>query len=502
MLVATILGSSMAFIDGTVVNVALPRLQDDFGASATAAQWVVESYALFLAALILVGGSLGDLLGRRRVFATGTVIFAVASLGCALAQDTGQLIAARAVQGVGGALLVPGSLAIISATFPDEERGRAIGTWSGATAITSAVGPVLGGWLVDEASWRWVFLINLPLALAVLAIVRARVPESRDPDAQRIDWLGAALITIGLGLLVFGLIEAPARGWGDPLVVVPIVAGVLAIAAFVVVEARIEAPMLPLGLFRARTFAGTNVLTFLLYGGLGGALFWVPFALQQVHDYSATAAGAALLPMVLILSVLSRWAGGLIGRYGAKPPLVVGPAIAALGFLLFARPGVGGSYWTTFFPAVVVLGIGMAITVAPLTTTVMNAVESRHAGLASGVNNAVSRVAGLLAIALFGIAVAATFRATLADRLDDIGLAPEARTAVEAEQDRLAAADPPAGLDGSTASAVENAIDRSFVSGFRVAMVLAAVLAALGALAALAMIEPTQRERPPPGEQG
>ena len=311
MLVATILGSSMAFIDGTVVNVALPRLQDDFGASATAAQWVVESYVLFLAALILVGGSLGDLLGRRRVFATGTVIFAVALLGCALAQDTGQLIAARAVQGVGGALLVPGSLAIISATFPDEERGRAIGTWSGATAITSAVGPVLGGWLVDEASWRWVFLINLPLALAVLAIVRARVPESRDPDAQRIDWLGAALITIGLGLLVFGLIEAPARGWGDPLVVVPIVAGVLAIAAFVVVEARIEAPMLPLGLFRARTFAGTNVLTFLLYGGLGGALFWVPFALQQVHDYSATAAGAALLPMVLILSVLSRWAGSI-----------------------------------------------------------------------------------------------------------------------------------------------------------------------------------------------
>ena len=488
-LAATILGSSMAFIDGTVVNVALPTLQRDLGASAAAVQWVVEAYALFLAALILVGGSLGDRLGRKRIYTVGVGVFTVASVACGLSQDVGQLIAARAVQGVGGALLVPGSLAIISAAFAGDARGRAIGTWSGATAITSAIGPLLGGWLVDQGSWRWVFLINVPLAAVVLWIVAARVPESRDESsAGRIDVGGALLVTAGLGLLVFGLIEVPARGWGDGLVLASLAAAVAALAAFVAVEARGRSPMMPLGLFRSRVFSGANVLTLLLYAALGGALYWVPFNLIEVHGYSSTKAGAALLPMVLLLSVLSRWAGGLIGAFGPRPPLTVGPAVAGLGFLLFARPGIGGSYWTTFFPAAVVLGVGLSITVAPLTTAVMGAVEGSHSGVASGVNNAVSRTAGLLAIAVLGIVVAGAFEGSLDDRLDGLALTDSARAEIDRQEGDLAAIDAPAELDAAGQAAVADAVDRSFNAGFRRAMIVGAGLAFASAVAAWLMI--------------
>ncbi|MEJ7901082.1 MAG: DHA2 family efflux MFS transporter permease subunit, partial [Thermomicrobiales bacterium] len=296
-LVAAVLGSSMVFIDSSVVNVALPTIQEDLGATAAATQWIVESYALLLAALVLVGGALGDRLGRRRVFVIGTVLFTLASIWCALANTPGMLITARAAQGVAGALLTPTSLALISASFHDEtERGKAIGTWSGFTAITAAIGPVLGGWLVDTASWRWIFIINVPLGIAILAVALTRVPESRDPAVQKIDWWGALLTTVGLGGLVFGLIEAPVAGWTDPLVMASLVVGALSLIAFVVVESRIAAPMMPLGLFRSRTFSGTNLLTFFLYAALGGALYFFPFLLIQVQGYGSTAAGAALLP--------------------------------------------------------------------------------------------------------------------------------------------------------------------------------------------------------------
>jgi EmrB/QacA subfamily drug resistance transporter len=499
-LAGTILGSSMAFIDGTVVNVALPTLQDDLDATRSGVQWVVQAYSLLLAALILVGGALGDRLGRRRIFAIGVALFTLASIGCGLATGIEQLIAARAIQGVGGALLVPGSLALISASFPDAEaRGRAIGTWSAFTSITSAIGPVLGGWLVEHASWRWVFLLNLPLAVVVLAITIRRVPESRDPEATGgiggIDWWGALLATVGLGGLVYGFTEAPARGWGSPVTLASLALGVVALAGFLAVEARTRAPMMPLALFRSRTFSGTNGLTFLLYGALGGALFFVPFNLIQVQNYSSTGAGAALLPTIVILFVLSRWAGGLIGRFGAKPPLVVGPAIAGLGFALFAMPGVGGSYWTTFFPAAVVLGLGMAITVAPLTTTVMGAVNPRHAGVASGINNAVSRTAGVLAIAIFGILAAAAFETGLEDRLSDLNLAAPDRTAVLDQRDRLADAQPPAGLDPADRDGVESAIDEAFVDGFRLVMLVSAGLAVASAVVASATIAPKRVTR-------
>jgi EmrB/QacA subfamily drug resistance transporter len=495
-LAATILGSSMAFIDGTVVNVALPTLQRDLDASAAAVQWVVEAYALFLAALILVGGSLGDRLGRRRIYTAGVGLFTIASVACGLSQDVGQLIAARALQGVGGALLVPGSLAIISATFAGEARGRAIGTWSGFTAITSAIGPLLGGWLVDQGSWRWVFLINVPIAAVVLWVVVRSVPESRDEETSgRIDIVGAVLVTVGLGLLVFGLIEVPARGWGDPLVLGSLALAVAALASFVAVEARGASPMMPLELFRSRVFSGANVLTFLLYAGLGGALYWVPFNLIEVHGYSSTKAGAALLPMVILLSLLSRWAGGLITSFGPRPPLTVGPAVAGLGFLLFARPGTDGSYWTTFFPAAVVLGVGLAITVAPLTTTVMGAVETRHSGVASGINNAVSRAAGLLAIAILGIVVAGVFEGELEDRLVGLALSESARADIERQEGSLAAIEPPAELDPAGQAAVADAVDASFNAGFRRAMMVGAALAFASSVAAWLMIRGPEARR-------
>ncbi|HEV2579870.1 MAG TPA: MFS transporter, partial [Ktedonobacteraceae bacterium] len=467
-LVATILGSSMAFIDSTVVNVALPVLQTELRATVADVQWVVEAYALFLSALILVGGSLGDHYGRRRVFATGIVVFTLASVVCGFAPNITLLIAARAIQGIGGALLVPGSLAIISASFESERRGRAIGTWSGFTSITSVLGPVLGGWLVQYASWRWVFFINVPLAAVVLAVLFWKVPDSRDDEEarQKLDLWGALLATLGLGGVVYGLIEANNVGLGDPQVLLALAVGVAALVAFLLVEARSQFPMVPLQLFRSPTFSGANLLTLLLYAALGGALFFVPFDLIRVQGYSPTAAGAANLPFIFIMFTLSRWSGGLVTRYGAKLPLIIGPTIAAAGFVLYALPGVGGSYWTTYFPAIVVLGIGMAISVAPLTTAVMGAVDARRSGIASGINNAVARTAGLLAVAALGLVALGIFSASLDSQLASLPISPAIRAALLAQKSKLVGIDIPNGLSSVTHAAVQQAIDASFITSF------------------------------------
>ena len=493
-LLATILGSSMVFIDGTVVNVALPVIQRDLNATAAGVQWIVEAYALFLAALLLLGGALGDRYGRRRIFALGVIIFTVSSVACGVSPGLTSLIIARAVQGIGGALLAPASLAIIGASFSSEERGRAIGTWSGFTAITSAGGPVLGGWLVQHASWRWVFFINVPMALAVLTLIWLQVPESRDEaDTGGIDWLGAFLAAVGLGSITFGLLTASASSLSSPRVLEALALGAVALVGFLIVETRVRFPMVPLMLFRSRNFSGANLLTLLLYAGLGGALYFLPFNLIQVQGYQPTAAGMALLPFVLIMFTLSRWSSGLVTHYGSKLPLVIGPSIAAAGFALFARPGIGGSYWATFFPATVVMGLGMAISVAPLTTTVMSAGDTRFSGTASGINNAVSRTASLLAIALFGLVAVATFSSSLDARLAPLQIPPEARQQIKSQQNRLAGAEIPAGLDDERQIEVRRVIDDSFVTSFRLVMLLGAGLALASALMAALMITGNER---------
>lgn len=496
-LAATILASSMAFIDGTVVNVALPFLQTDLNATAIGIQWVVEAYSLFLSALLLVGGSLGDLYGRRRIFNIGVVIFAVASALCGFAANIEQLIVARALQGIGGALLVPGSLALISASFDEDKRGKAIGTWSGFSAMTTAIGPVLGGWLVQHISWRAAFYLNLPLALAVLLISIWKVPESRDKNHRgHLDWLGAAFATIGLGGVVYGLIESPRVGFSNWIVLLSLVGGLISLALFFLNEARTKNPMVPLGLFRNRNFSGANLLTLFLYAALSGMMFFFTLNLIQIQGYSATAAGASLLPFVVIMFTLSRWSGGLIDRFGARLPLVIGPIITAVGLVLFTVPSVSPNYWSSFFPAVVVMGFGMAITVAPLTTTVMSSVGEEQAGVASGINNAVSRTAGLLAIAVFGVMMLHTFSATLAQRMNEIQVDERFKHEVYEQRVKLAGVELPPDVDPGTREQLKGAVADSFVFGFRVIMSTAAALALASAASAWFFIRKSRVAKP------
>jgi len=491
-LAATVLASSMTFIDGTVINVALPVLQEKLNANQAQAQWVVESYALALSALILVGGALGDKYGRRKIFNLGIIVFTIASLICGIISDVDQLIFARAAQGFGAAMLVPGSLAIISATFDKKSRARAIGTWSAFTAIAAGFGPVLGGWLVDNFSWRWIFYINLPLAVFVLAISFWRVPETRDAEdaARKLDWFGAFLATAGLGGVVYGLTESNNLGFKNSQVLLSMAIGAAALVAFLLVERQSENPLMPLRLFKSKTFAGANLLTLFLYAALGGILFFLPFNLIQVQGYSATKAGAALVPFVLTMFLLSRPASGLIDRFGARPPLVAGPIAAGIGFGLFSfAPANSTNYWLDFFPAIMVMSLGMTASVAPLTTTVMGAVEERHAGVASGINNAVSRTASLLAIAAFGIIMLTTFGYNLDRKLKDSNLPAEAQAQLMEQRFKLTGAEISGDFDENVRRAAKQIVQESFVSGFRVVAYSAAGLAFLSALSAWLLIE-------------
>lgn len=496
-LVATILGSAMVFIDGSAVSVAIPVIQAELGATVNEIQWIVEAYMLFLASLLLVGGVLGDRFGRKRLFVIGLGIFTVASVACGFAASALQLILSRAVQGVGAALLTPGSLAIISASFPSAERGRAIGTWAAFSGLTAALGPVLGGVLTDFVSWRAIFFINVPVALVVLA-ASARVPESRDEEREPgIDLAGATTATLGLGGVIFALVEGPLRGWRDPLIAAAVGVGLVSLILFFEIQARKRQPMVPLGIFRQRTFSASNALTLLVYGALGGALFFLPLNLIQVQGYSATFAGAAILPFIVLLTLFSRFTGGLADRFGPRRPMAYGAAITGLGYFLLTMPGVGTYYWTDWFPGILTMGVGMTLLVAPLTTAVMGSVRRRHSGLASGVNNAVSRAAQLLAVAAFGVVMVAVFTASLTAGLSASPLDEGEQAAVLAQRGSLGDLEPPEGLDAAERAHVERLVKESFVAAFRVTVVIAGGLCVLGGVIAAGWVERKEDFRSP-----
>jgi EmrB/QacA subfamily drug resistance transporter len=476
--VATIAASAMAFIDGSIVQIALPAIQSDLDASFATLQWVVSAYSLFLGALVLVGGALGDRLGRRRIFLVGTVVFVVASALCGLAPTAGMLVAARALQGVGAALMVPQSLAIIAASFPEERRGRAIGTWAAASALTTAVGPPLGGLLVDGISWRAAFLVNLPIGVFALVLTLRAVPESRATTPAPVDWLAGVLATLGLGGLTAGLVEVPARGLADPLVLAGFATAAVALPLFLLHESRTAAPMVPLGLFRSRSFTVLNVLTVLLYGALGGALFTVPYTLIALRGYEAAEGGLALLPMALSIGLLSRRFGAIGDRTGPRLPLVAGSSLVAAAMAWLAWTETSGSYWTGVFGPMLGIGIGMAVVISPLTTAVMNAVGDDLSGTASGINNAAARVAGLLAVAVTGALMVAVFTPTLADGLMETAVDPAASAVMVADAGRLLDLAKPSGLDAAGLQAADTAMESAYLSAFRAAVLLNAVLAA------------------------
>ena len=470
-LAATILGSSMALIDGSVVNIALPAVQQALHADAASTQWIVNAYLLLLGALVLVGGSAADLYGRRRIFLVGIALFTVASIACGLSPDITVLIFSRAIQGFGAALLTPASLAMLGATFDQHERSHAIGIWAGAGALTAAAGPVLGGWLVDQVSWRAIFLLNVPLAVAAAGLAMFFAYESRDDKAKRLDWMGAITVAIGLAAITWALSAIPASGFRDKTVFAALGVGAAFLVAFIAIEARSrEAAMMPLSLYRSRNFAATNALTLLLYFALGGALYYLPFGLIRLGGYSATQAGAALLPFALIMGFGASLAGALSDRFGPRLSLTAGPIIAACGLTLLAFVDFRKSYWTALFPAISVLAIGMTITVPPLTSTVMSSVGEARAGIASGINNAVARVAGLFAVAALGAVLFASFSQYLAA---PSAHANEALNAVLAGQ---------AGADEAAVAAFDRAL--------RAVMLIAALCAALGGVMSWLWIRP------------
>jgi MFS family permease len=521
-LLATVAASGMGYLSSSSLNVVLPTLQAELGASGRELLWVVNGYYLLMAALILVGGALGDRYGRRRALRDGVLLFTAAAASAGLAPSAGWLIVGRIFQGIGGALMIPSSLALLSASFPAERRGRAIGLWSTFGALAVALGPAVGGWLAEAGLWRAVFFLHIPLAALVL-IALLRVPESkvahtgdcpgRYAESRQahlevverrcprgvagLDWTGALLATLGLAGITLAFIEAPQRGPGlsalrDPLIWLPLVAGGAALAAFVVVERRAARPMVPLELFRSRTFSGSNLLTLFLYAALDAALFFLPLNLVQVQGYPQSMAGLTILPFVALLTVLSPWAGRLVDRVGPRLPLIIGPALVGVAMVLLAWPGLTAGpaeFWTTFLPGIAMLGVGMGVTVAPLTTAVMGSVPDENAGTASGVNNAVSYTAAVLAIAVLGALALGVFGQNLAAATESLGLPAEAQAELAAEAANLGGAAVPEGLDEATSAAVGQAIDEAFVGTYRLIMLICAGLSFLSALTTAFLIE-------------
>jgi EmrB/QacA subfamily drug resistance transporter len=490
-LIATIMASSMAFIDSTALNVALPAIQTDLNATGAQLLWIVNAYLLMLASLILVGGSLGDKFGRNRVFGGGISLFLLASLACGLAPDINFLIGARTLQGIGGALMIPGSLAVLNANTREERRGQAIGTWSAATTVVTLIGPLLGGILAQAGLWRWVFIINLPIGLPVLNLVFRRLPESYDAEAGALDIPGVILAVLALGGLAFGFISAPDQGFGHPLVYLALRVGVVCLILFMVNERFSKHAMMPLGLFKSGTFSGANLLTLFLYGALSAVTFFLSLNLVQIQGYPETLAGLALIPFSILLALLSRLAGRWADLHGPRRILIVGPALVGVSFFLLSLPGLTGGpadYWTSFFPGIIFFGLGMGLTVAPLTTAVMGAVPERNFGTASGVNNAVSRIAGVLAIAILGSLALFSFQGDLMQRVGELNLSQQAMQAIQAGASELAGTQVPEAVAAQQVDAVSDAIRLAYVDTFQMLMVINGVLAFLGAAASFVLI--------------
>lgn len=483
------MATAMAFIDMTAVNTALPVIQRRLDASITDAQWIVEIYMLFLASVILVGGALGDRLGRRRVFRWGVLGFGVTSLACALTSTTETLIAMRAVQGLAAALMIPSSLALLNASYPPEKRGRAVGLWVTITSFAVPLGPLLGGGLTDLFGWQWIFVINLPLCLvsyrAVLGVAR---PHWDPPEGAPLDVPGAVLATVGLGGLTFAGLEAPRLGFTEPFVVAALVIGAAGLAAFVWVETKVAAPMLPLHLFKRPTFGGINLQTFLFFGGFHGVTFFIPFMFIQARGFGAFEAGMTLFPLSVFIAGLSRVAGWFSDRIGHKPPLLAGPAIAAVGVAAIGLAPPDAGYWEGYFGWICVMSFGIGLTIVPLTATAMNSAGEGRSGLAAGVNNTLARSGQLLAVAILGMALVPAFRASLQARLAGSALPDDLRSTILAQSIRLTEIDLPAGLGGATVSAAKSLIRAAFFDGFLICMVMGAVLLLLSALTALVAV--------------
>jgi EmrB/QacA subfamily drug resistance transporter len=495
-LIATILGSTVVFLDSTVVNVALPAISDGLDVGLAGQQWVVEAYTLALVSLLLVGGSLGDQFGRRRIFVIGLVGFGLTSVLCAIAPTDEFLIGARALQGIAGALLVPGSLAIVASTFEGEARGKAVGTWTAWTGIATVIGPAGGGALIGITSWRAIFWVNIPLIAATVLLTLHSVEESRDEDAfLGIDWAGIALSAIGLGGPTFALIEQPSRGWSDPVVWVSMAIGVLCFGLFVLREATARHPMLPLGLFRIRNFWVTNLTTLATYAGLIGGLFFVGLYLQQVVGYSPLEAGLATTPISILMFFLSPRFGRIASGTGPRAPMTAGPIIGGIGLLLLMRIGTGASYLADVLPGLLVFGVGLSATVAPLTATVLDSVDEHRVGIASGVNNGVSRVAGLLAIAVLGAVISASFGAKLDDRLGPAPLSAAAVTAVDEAKEKPLAVPETDGVPAAEADRVMQAAASASTASFRLGIGIAGILMIVGGIVAGLGVQNPERRR-------
>ena len=507
--VVTILGTGMVYLDQSAVNVALPKLQEAFSADVSGLQWMIDIYILTLGVLLLIGGALGDLYGRVRVFVIGMIIFVLASLACGLSTSLGMLIAGRAVQGVGGALLVPGGLAMINAVVAEERRGRALGLWGTFSPLVTLSGPIVGGWMVDNVSWRAIFFLNMPLGVAATYVALRYVPETRDEEgSRRLDVPGVLSLMVGLAGVLFGLIEGPNLGWGNPLVVAALGGGVAGLAVFVIVERRSSAPMLPLNLFRNLPFTGINAMTLLIYFAMSSVFFFQYLNLQQVQGYTALQAGLAALPSTLMLALLARWVGKLTDRIGPAPLMTIGCLIICASYFLYALPGVGDSrtaaaqtsiipieYWTTFFPASLVFGLGAIFTYIPLTSVALGSLPNRYSGIASGFNNAVTRIAQMVAVAVFGALMADVFRAGMVNRLAAVPLGEAAHADLLSRVRDLGAIAAPDGLAPAVAEAVRQAVGWSFVDAFR-QMMYVSIAVTLAALAVMLATVRNQRAVP------